>query len=116
VAKKSHMTPFRMKTMSVDWHHHKEGEGSLSHLFPKKASNTECPTFVAAQAEQSNEHGEKQDNVRDDENNDIKFAGVRVKYCALYHGRAPVGAELQIVQPRMSKILGTAYSPARYLM
>jgi hypothetical protein len=116
VAKKSHMTPLRMETMSIDWQHHKEGEGSLSHLFPKKVSNPECPAFVAAQEEQSNEHGEKQDYVRDDENDDIKFAGIRVKYCALYHGRAPVGAELQMDKPRMPKILGTAYSPARYLM
>jgi hypothetical protein len=99
------MTPLRTEKMSIDWQHYK-GEGSLSHLFPKEASNTECAAFVAAQTKQSNEHGEKQDDVRDNENYDIKSAGIRVKHCALHHGGAPVGTELLMDKPKCPKYWG----------
>lgn len=93
------------------------GERSLSHLFPKEASYTECQCAadLAAQAEQSNEHDEKQDDVGDEGHDDVKFAVVGVEYDAGWHSRVPVGAELQIHKVRRLKVVEVSDSPVRYL-
>jgi hypothetical protein len=55
-------------------------EGSPSHLIPEEASDTECTKTIAAQAEQSNKHGEKRGNVGDEGDDDVKFAVVAVEH------------------------------------
>ena len=46
----------------------------------------------------------------------MKLAAVGVGHDTLLLGSVPVGAELQMVKPISSKVLGTVYSPVQYLM
>lgn len=95
----------------MDRENYGRGERSLSHLLPKEAAYTECQCAadLAAQAEQSNEHDEKQKDVGDEGHDDVKFAAVRVEYDAGWHIRVPVGAELQINRVRGLKAGSRGY-------
>jgi len=70
-------------------------ERSLSHLFPKESSDPECATTFATQSEQSNEHGEKQDDVGDEAVDDVKFAAVGVD-SATWQITVPICTELRM--------------------
>jgi hypothetical protein len=78
---------------------------------PKELSNTVYADSFAAQAEQSNEHSEKQCNVSDEEDDDVKFAAVGVEDDAFHQSDVPIGAELQIDKPRRSKNRGLLIHP-----
>jgi hypothetical protein len=76
------------------------------------ASNAESPASVTAPAEQPNEYGEKQDDVCDDQEDDVKFAALGVEYYTLSMSEIPVGAELQMNKPKKSKVLKTVFTRA----
>jgi hypothetical protein len=66
----------------------------LSNLFPDEASYTESAATIAAKAEQPNEHGEEQNDVSDDENDDVKSAALWIEHYALQLSWVPTGTEL----------------------
>jgi len=49
-------------------------------LSPEEATEMERTAFVEAQAKQTNEHDNKQDNVATEGDNDVKFGAVEVGY------------------------------------
>jgi len=66
----------------------------LSHLFQKEAPYTICTKTVAVQAEQSNKHDEKQNDVSDEADDHVKFGTVGVEYDTSWQEIGPFGAEL----------------------
>jgi hypothetical protein len=92
--KRKHVTGLRAAQLS---------ERLLSHLFPNEEPYTRSTATLAAKTEQSNEHGEKQDDVCDDEDDDVRSAALWVEYYALQLSGVPVRAELQIDEPRRVK-------------
>ena len=87
MARRSHKTPLRIENTSPD---RSQGETSLTYLFPKEKSYTEGAPAVPTKTEQPDEYDEKEYNVSDDEDDDAKFAAVRVGNYALLRNGVPV--------------------------
>ena len=66
----------------------------MSHLFPKETPYTICTKTVAVQAEQSNKHDKKQENVSDEGDDYVEFGTVGVEYDASWQEIGPIGADL----------------------
>jgi hypothetical protein len=82
--------PYNAKNTSKDSEHYKQGKRSRSHLFPKEASDTDCAAALSAQAEQSKEHCEKQADVGDKGDDEVKLGTARVEYDASRQKIGPI--------------------------
>jgi len=82
----------------------------VSYLFPKEASDAESTASVTAPTEQPDEHGEKQDDVRGDHDDDVEFGALGVEHYTFSQSGFPSGAELQMDKPRRSKVLRTVFT------
>ena len=65
-----------------------------SHLFPKNRYYAKCTTALTAQAEQANKHDEKQDDVRGEIDDGIRFDAIDVEQEAASLRRVPCRANL----------------------
>lgn len=66
---------------------------------------------MIAQAKQPNNHGEKQDEVSGESDDDVQCLAINVEREAGSLNRVPHRADLRIDKRGRSKAIGTAYSP-----
>ena len=82
------------------------------YLFPKEASNTKRAIPLAAEVEQSSEHGEKQGDVNYKAGDDVDYATMGVVYNTTWKNRVPLRTELQKDKLRGCRVVEVGYLPA----
>jgi hypothetical protein len=96
VARMSQMTPLQTKNMSVDPNHHRwTRESPRANLIPKEEPDPKSANALTLQAEQSNEHSQKHDDVGNKGYSDVEFVTLGIRHNAGLHIRVPCGACLQ---------------------
>ena len=79
-------------------------------------SNTKRAIPLAAEAEQSSEHGEKQGDVNYEAGDDVDYATMGVVYNTTWKNRVPLRTELQNDKLRGCRVVEVGYLPAQYLI
>jgi len=116
-ATKSQMRALRIGSdISADREHHGQGEASIAHLSPQKASHTKRAGFVEAQAKQAKEHDEQQDDVGREADECVKIGNVRVGHYTSRLSRYRFNADLGMNESRRSTTNQVDYSPVRWLV
>jgi hypothetical protein len=82
-----------MKSTSAKNKHHCKRESCLS---PHELSQTKSTGAVTAQAEQSNEHNEKQNEVGNEGDDNVKLVALGIGWHAAVYDRIPFRAKLQM--------------------
>jgi hypothetical protein len=88
----------------------------MAHLSPQEASHAKRAGFVVAQAKQTKEHGEQQDDVGREAGECVKIGNVRVGDYTGSLSRYRFNADLVMNESRRSDTIQVDYSPARWLV
>lgn len=99
-ATESQTRPLRIGSdISADREHHGQGEASIAHLSPQKASHTKRAGFVEAQAKQAKEHDKQRDDVGREADESVKSSNVWVGHCTSSRSRYRFNADLDMMNP-----------------